>query len=80
MNNFSNNLLELNNIYPEEEDINIYLMEFISINKREWENILKPLCKINKVSYYKKVKEILENSGFSNLTEDKIRLYIRRAK
>lgn len=80
MKNFTENINNLNNLYEENEDINIYLMEFISKNKKEWDNFLKIICKINNKSYYGKIKEILENNGFTNLTEDKIRLYIRRAK
>ena len=74
MKNFSDNLLELDSIYEKHKDINIHLMEFISKNKKEWEHTLKVLCKINNQSYYGKIKEILEKSGFTNLTEDKIRV------
>lgn len=80
MKKFSENLLELNSLYENHKDINIYLMKFITQNKKEWEHTLKVLCKINNQSYYGKIKEILEKSGFTNLNEDKIRLYIRRAK
>lgn len=80
MKNFTEKLNEINLIYEENEDINIYLMEFISKNIKEWNNTLKILCKINNQSYYRNIKEILEKSGFTNLTEDKIRLYIRRIK
>ena len=41
MKNFTENI---NNLYEENEDINIYLMEFISKNKKEWDNFLKIIC------------------------------------
>ena len=34
MKNFTENINNLNNLYEENEDINIYLMEFISKNKK----------------------------------------------
>ena len=79
-NDFANlmqkNVLELKN----ENEINKFLMEFLKKNLKLWEQKLKPLCKINNVSYYKEIAKILEKSGFNNLNEKKIETYIRRIK
>lgn len=61
-------------------DIDKSLMYFIKINLKEWEHKVKPLCKINNLSYYKEILKILENSGFKNINEKKIETYIRRCK
>ena len=79
-NNFANliekNILDL----KDENEINKFLMEFLKENLKLWEQKLKPLCKINNVSYYREIVKILEKSGFNNLNEKKIETYIRRIK
>lgn len=72
----NNQILDLKN----EKDFNKCLMDFLKENIQEWNNKLKPLCKINNVSYYREIVKILEKSGFNNLNEKKIETYIRRIK
>lgn len=71
---------ELNNFIMKLESSikNENLMEVIKENKEEWESFLKVLCKINNKSYYKEIEKILNDCGYTNINENKIRTYFQR--
>ena len=56
------------------------LLKIIEENINDWENFLLPLCKINKISYYKTIEKILEESGIRINNNQKIIVYISRIK